>query len=98
MAAVGPVQIVGNNVAVLFFDGGLVPRAANSRGAVTEADRRQTADVRSERNSGKAKLLRNIYVVVQIEVVGTQVIEAEAKFIDEVVAKSMNLAGGQASS
>ena len=45
---------------------------------------------------GIGELLRDVDVGVQIEAVRIEVIEAKAKFVDQVVAKSVDLAGGQA--
>jgi len=42
---VDPAQIVGNDVAALLFDGGLVPGAANRRRAITKADRGEAAEL-----------------------------------------------------
>ncbi len=100
VASVGPAHIVGKNVAVLPFDGGQIFRSANGRSSVTEADRRQAADffARLVRNSGKrnSQLLRDVLVVVQAIAMRVEVIEAEAKFIDQIVVKSMDFAGCKA--
>jgi len=96
VASVDPAQIVGNDVAALLFDGGLVPGAANRRRAITKADRGEAAELGTERNSGKAQLLRDVNVVIQLVTVGMQTIETEAEFVDEVVIKTVNLAGSQA--
>jgi hypothetical protein len=40
--------------------------------------------------------LRDVDVVIQIVAMGVEVIEAEAKFVDQVVAKCVELAGRQA--
>ena len=70
VASVGPAQIVGKDVAVLLFDGGLVSGSANAGGAIPEADGRQAAEVRTEGNSGKIELLGDVDVVIQVEAVG----------------------------
>ena len=46
---------------------------------------------------GKPSCWRDIDVVVQIVAVRIEVIEAEAKFINQIVTESMNLAGGEPS-
>ena len=45
---------------------------------------------------GKVELLRDVDIVVQIEAVRVQVVVAEAEFVDQVIAKSVDLTGGQA--
>ena len=97
MASAGPAQVVRKNVTVLVFDSGLVFRGSNGRGSVPEAKRRQAADVlaRFKRNprEGDGQVLRDILVVKQIIAMGVEVIEAEAKFVDQIIAKTMDLAG-----
>src|ERR1700733_16069167 len=96
MAAAGPAYVVGKNVAVLFLDGGQISRTANGCSAVSKGDRRQAANTWTKRHAGKAELLRFVDVVIQIVAMGVQVIEAETEFIDQVVAKGVDFARGEA--
>ncbi len=100
VASVNPAQIVGKNVAVLVLDSRQVFRRANGCGAIPKTKIRQAADVlaRLERNSGErnGELCRNVLVGIQVVAMRTQVIETEAEFVDQIIAKCMDLTGGQA--
>src|ERR1700678_747228 len=84
---------------MLVFNSGLIFRGSYRRRTITKAKRRQAADVlaRCERNPGEGnrELLRNILVVKQIVAVGAEVVETETKFVDQVIAKTMDLARSQ---
>jgi len=99
MTSANPTQIVRKNVAVLVFESGQVFRGANFSCAISKANSRQAADVLAgfERNAGKGngKLRRNVLVGIQIVAMRAQVIEAEAKFVDQIIAKRMDFTGGQ---
>ncbi len=74
-----PIQVVADNVTVLLFNRRQISGAPDGLVAVAEADRWQATNSRRKGNSRKVELLRDIDVVVEVEAMRVQMVEAEAQ-------------------
>ena len=98
--ATNPIQVLGEDIAVLQFLRRQKGGATNGGRAVPEVNLRQTAIERTEGHSGivdtKLRIARDVLVEVQLEAVGVDAVVAQPEFIDEVGGKHVNFAHGDA--
>jgi len=82
MAAMDPSEIVGENVTVLQFFGGLEGRGADAGSNYAETHRGETSNSGLEGNADKTKLAGYIRIREGLEAMGVDAIVTEPKLVN----------------
>ena len=90
-----PRQVVSKDIAVLLFNRRQESGTSNRHRTIAEPNVRKPAVDRGKRHARKAKLLRDVFVVVDLEAVGIDPVVANAKLIHQRWPEQMSFTQGQ---